>query len=64
LKLGQQVTVQDMAGECEYDMYLEIQWDEDVLAIPLSQIKPLDTDDETIEAIDDWHYWKSQGYVF
>ena len=53
-----------MAGECEYDMYLEIQWDEDVLAIPLSQIKPLDTDDETIEAIDDWHYWKSQGYVF
>jgi len=66
LKLAQQVTVLDMADadECEYDMYVEVQWDEDVLAIPLEQIKPLDSDDETVEAIGDWHYWKSQGYSF
>jgi len=34
------------------------------LAIPLSQIKPLNADDDTVEAIGDWHYWKKQGYTF
>jgi len=30
----------------------------------VSQIKPLDANGETIEAIEDWHYWVQQGYEF
>ena len=55
-----------MAGEdgCEHDMYVEISWKNKALAIPLAQIEPLDADEDTVEAIGDWHYWKKQGYTF
>ena len=66
LELNERTTVVKMAGEeyCEYDMYVEIPWKSRTLAIPLSQIKPLNADDDTAEAIGDWHYWKKQGYTF
>jgi hypothetical protein len=66
LELGERITAVRMAGEeyCEYDMYVDISWRSKVLAIPLSQIKPMDADDDTVEAIGDWHYWKEQGYTF
>jgi hypothetical protein len=66
LELGEQVTVTRMAVEdcCEYDMYVEIFWRGKSLAVPLSQLKPLNADEETIEAVDDWFYWKNQGYTF
>jgi hypothetical protein len=55
-----------MAGEeyCGCEMYVEIPWKSRTLAIPLSQIKPLKADDDTTEAIGDWHYWKKKGYTF
>jgi len=66
LELGERITVIKMAVEedCEHDMYVEISWRSKVLEIPLSQIKPLNADDDTVEAIGDWHYWKKQGYTF
>ena len=66
LELNERITVAKMAGEedCEQDMYVEISWRSKTLAIPLSQIKPLNADEDTVEAIGDWHYWKSQGYSF
>ena len=66
LELGERVRVLQMAGEdyCEHDMYVEISWKGKELAIPLVQIKPLDANEDTIEAIGDWHYWKEQGYMF
>ena len=66
LELGERVTAIKMAGEdyCEHDMYVEISWKDKELAIPLVQIKPIDADEETVEAIGDWHYWKEQGYTF
>ena len=66
LGLGERLTVIKMAGEdyCEHDMYVEISWKDKELAIPLVQIKPIDADEETVEAIGDWHYWKEQGYTF
>ena len=66
LELGEQINVIRMAGEdyCQYDMYVDISWKGKVLAIPLSQIKPLHIDEDSLEAIDDWHYWIKQGYVF
>ena len=66
LELNERVTVARMAGEeyCERDMYVEISWKGKTLAIPLSQIKPLNASEGTVEAIGDWHYWKNQGYSF
>jgi hypothetical protein len=66
LELGERITVAQMAGEgdCEHDMYVEISWRGKVVAIPLSQIKPLKADEDTLEAIGDWHYWKNRGYTF
>jgi len=64
LDIGEKVSVLRMAGEdlCEHDMYVDVTWKNKVLAIPLAQLIPLSTDDDTIEAIGDWHYWKNRGY--
>lgn len=66
LEIGERVTAVQMAGEdyCEHDMNVDISWQDKVLAIPLAQIKPLDADEDTVEAIGDWHYWKENGYQF
>jgi hypothetical protein len=66
LALGERVTVTQMSGEgyCEHDMFVDISWKNKSLAIPLSQLRPLNADDNSTEAIDDWHYWVKQGYVF
>jgi hypothetical protein len=66
LKLKERITVQKMSGEdyCVHDMLVDISWKSQVLAIPLAQIQPMDADEDTAEAIGDWHYWKKQGYVF
>jgi len=45
-------------------MYVEIFWSNRTFTVPLAQLKPLDTDDDTNEAISDWHYWKAKGYMF
>jgi len=55
-----------MSGEdsCEHDMLVAVSWNGKVLAIPLALLKPLDTDEDSVDAIDDWHYWVRQGYSF
>ncbi|MEW5802055.1 MAG: calcium-binding protein [bacterium] len=66
LKQEEEVEVTGMApeDECEHDMLVEIQWQGRNLAIPLSQIEGISVDDETKEAIEDWHYWVNMGYEF
>ena len=49
--------------ECMGEMFVEIVWDCDTLAIPLSQIKLIDSDDDTLEAIES-HDWVNRGYEF
>jgi Calcium binding len=63
---GAKVEVVGMTDEdeCTREMFVEIVWDCDTLAIPLSQLKPIDPDDDTLEAIEDWHYWVNRGYEF
>ena len=49
--------------ECEHEMFVFTRWDPKNLAIPLSQVKPISpTDEETKEAVADWHYWVEQGH--
>lgn len=51
--------------ECEHEMFVIIRWEKEGLAVPLSQLKPVTaTDEQTRQAVDDWHYWVKMGYEF
>jgi Calcium binding len=43
---------------------VRIRWQGRNLAVPLSQLIAIDSDEETTEAIADWQYWVAQGYLF
>lgn len=67
LQVKDEVEVIDMPGEdeCEREMFVTIRWEKDGLAVPLSQLKPIrGTDEQTEEAVADWHYWVEMGYEF
>ena len=66
LRKKEEVTVSGMAPEddCMHEMFVEIKWMDRSLAVPLSQLSPVNADDETIEAVEDWHYWTARGYQF
>ena len=66
LRKGETVEVRRLAPEdsCSSDMLVLIRWEGRNLAIPLSQLTPLDADESSAEAIGDWHYWVAQGYCF
>jgi Calcium binding len=66
LRKGETVEVGRLAPEdsCSSDMFVLIRWKGRKVAIPLSQLTPLDADKSTAEAIGDWHYWVAQGYCF
>jgi hypothetical protein len=67
LKEGDVVTVTGMAGEdeCEHDMWVDVKFKKDTFVVPLAQLRPVDEDDEeTLEAVEDWHYWLARGYQF
>ncbi|WP_200892552.1 calcium-binding protein [Aliterella atlantica] len=50
--------------ECEREMFVEIDYDGDTLALPLIQLEAKEADAETQQAIADWHCWVNQGYEF
>ena len=66
LKLGERVKVTDMTSEddCMSEMFVEINLLGRTFGVPLSQLRPVDADEETLEAVEDWHYWVEQGYIF
>lgn len=67
LRVKDEVDVIGMPGqdECEHEMFITIRWEEDGLAVPLSQLKPINrTDEQTRQAVEDWHYWVKMGYEF
>jgi Calcium binding len=67
LKLKEKVKVIEMApeDECEEEMVVMIEWHGDELAVPLMQLEPdADVDEETKEAVGDWHYWVNRGHMF
>ncbi|MGD1859178.1 MAG: calcium-binding protein [Leptolyngbyaceae cyanobacterium] len=66
LKTGAIVEVLRMAPEsdCEREMFVEVAWNDDALAVPLIQLAAQNVDEDTQQAIEDWHYWVNQGYEF
>ena len=67
LQIRDEVDVIGMAPEeeCEKEMFVTVRWERDGLAVPLSQITPINsTAKQTKEAVEDWHYWVQMGYQF
>lgn len=66
LRKSEIVEVRRLAPEdaCTSDMLVLIRWQKRSMAVPLSQLAAIEPDKPTEEAIEDWHYWISQGYLF
>jgi len=66
LQVKDEIEVLSMApeDECEHEIFVNIRWDRDGLAVPLSQLRPFNVDPETMQAVEDWHYWIGKGYRF
>lgn len=66
LRVGDRVEVIGMAPEeeCEREIFVIIRWKIDEFAVPLSQLQVVKADDQTREAVEDWHYWVKRGYQF
>ncbi|MBN1564726.1 MAG: calcium-binding protein [Anaerolineae bacterium] len=66
LKEGEEVEVIDMApgDDCENDMLVMVKWQDRTFGVPLEQLEGIDVDEDTQQAIEDWHYWVEQGYEF
>ena len=64
LELGDEVEVVEIAPakECEHEMFVIIRWKLRQFAVPLMQLEGINVDEETQQAIEDWHYWVDQGY--
>ena len=64
LKPGDEVEVVDMApgDDCEHEMFVLINWKGNQLAVPLMQLEGIQVNEETQQAIEDWHYWVDRGY--
>ncbi len=66
LKIGERVQVKDMTPEDDHlqDMFAEIEWSNRTFDLPLAQLRPIDVDADTQEAVEDWKYWMDRGYCF
>ncbi len=65
LEVGDEVEVVGMPPEeeCEHDMLVLIRWRPHEFAVPLRQLEGIHMDEQTQQAIEDWHYWVNQGYA-
>jgi hypothetical protein len=67
LRVKDEVEVIGMPGEdeCEHEIFVTIRWEQEGLAVPLAQIRPIAaTDEQTKQAVADWHYWIQMEYEF
>ena len=65
LKMGEMVTVTDMISDDDsHEMLVEINLMGRTMGVPVYQLEPIDVDDNTRQAIEDWQYWVARGYEF
>lgn len=66
LKKGEEVEVLGIAPEddCMREMFVLIRFAGRKLGVPLAQLEPVETDEETRKGIEDWRYWLTMGYQF
>ena len=61
LEEGKVVRVVGMIDEIVSEMFVQIKWMDRQFGVPLAQLEPVDPDEDTKEAINDWHYWEGDG---
>lgn len=66
LRKGQEIEVVGLAPaeECGGEVFIAVTWEQRTLAVPLTQLEPIQADKATQQAVGDWHYWVEQGYEF
>jgi len=67
LAIDEEVDVIGMADsdECHSEIFVLIEDDdEDELAVPLSQLQVRRGTADTIQSVQDWHYWVARGYQY
>ncbi len=64
LKKDETVIVNDLAPEeeCECTMLVVVKWQGREMGVKLEQLEAIDVEEESLEAIEDWHYWVNRGY--
>jgi hypothetical protein len=64
LRVGEEVRVVGMPSEddCAHEIFVLISWQGRRLGVPLAQLEGIAVNEETAEAIADWHYWVARGY--
>ena len=58
LEPGDELEVVGIATEeeCRHEVFVLTRWRPHELAVPLMQVEGIDADEETKQAIEDWHY--------
>lgn len=46
------------------EVFVMVVWNGRQLAVPLAQLFPVKADEDTLQAVEDWHYWCARGYQF
>jgi len=66
LKIGERVEVVGMASEdeCTSEVLVVVTRSKAKLAVPLGQLKCDSGDEQTCQAVKDWHYWLARGYAY
>ena len=52
------------ADEGGSEMFMAVTWKKRTLAVPLAQLRPIQADKATQQAVADWHDWVELGYEF
>ena len=66
LRKGEKIQISSLAPEedCAHEILVLGRWQGRSLGAPLGQLKPVDVDKATAQAIADWHYWLSHENQF
>ena len=63
LREGEDVYVVGLTDEVvsNREMFVLVEWNDREFGVPLSQLEVIDADQDTRNAVDDWHYWNGDG---
>ena len=64
LEPGEECDVVGIAPEeeCPHAMFVLLRWRPHELAVPLHQGDGIQVEEDTQQALEDWHYWVERGY--
>ena len=66
LRKGEKIQITALAPDedCAHQILVLGRWSGRILGVPLAQLRPIDVDEATAQAIADWHYWVAHEHQF